>query len=94
MVKNHKILILYYNPIFVLDLYGRLKTYNNCNIYIEHLSIFDKNDYNIYDAIIPSDFESQEYINNNNMNCFKCEKNIYELLDNKRKINSILKKKK
>tara|TARA_Y100000389_G_C17438018_1_gene506751 strand:+ start:451 stop:1710 length:1260 start_codon:yes stop_codon:yes gene_type:complete len=92
MQKKYKILILYYNPVFILDLYGRLKTYDNCNVYIDHITVFNSMESKKYDAIVPSDFESQEFINNNNINCFKCGENIYELLDNKRKINKIFRK--
>ena len=83
-MEDYKILLLYCCPVFLIELYGKLLDYSNCVVYIREIQNIKPAEFDFYDAIIPCDVYSQNFLNENLENCFTNKnKNLCEILDNK-----------
>ena len=90
-MKKYKILLLYCCPVFLIELYGKLLDYSNCVVYIREIQNIKPNEFDFYDAIIPCDVYSQNFLNENLENCFTNKnKELCEILDNKKIFHNFL----
>jgi len=92
-MKKYKILLLYCCPVFLIELYGKLLDYSNCVVYIREIQNIKPTEFDFYDAIIPCDVYSQNFLNENLENCFTNKnKELCEILDNKKTFHNFIEK--